>query len=91
MSARSRGLRRLIVPSASAREAAVVKAAQARGAGALPEAVGLLTGELTPAPATAGVDQLCARLCPYSPGFADVRARELARRARWPPEAAITS
>jgi magnesium chelatase family protein len=44
MEARSRGLTRLIVPTANAREAAVVREVEVFGVGSLAEAVGVLTG-----------------------------------------------
>jgi magnesium chelatase family protein len=81
INARSRGLSRLLVPAANAREAAVVKSVQVYGIGTLAEAVGLLAGELALQPVTADVDQLYARLNRYAVDFADVRARELAKRA----------
>jgi magnesium chelatase family protein len=81
MNARARGLSRLPVPAANAREAAVVKSVQVYGIGTLAEAVGLLAGELALQPVTADVDQLDARLNRYAVDFADVRAREFAKRA----------
>src|SRR4051794_37439373 len=50
MEARTRGLKRLIVPAANAREAAVVEGVDVYGVATLGEAVGLLTGEITVEP-----------------------------------------
>jgi magnesium chelatase family protein len=81
MNARARGLSRLLVPAANAREAAVVKSVQVYGIGTLAEAVGLLAGELALQPVTADVHQLYARLNRYAVDFADVRGQEFAKRA----------
>src|SRR5262245_27836133 len=81
MNARARGLSRLLVPAANAREAAVVKSVQVHGISTLAEAVGLLCGELALPPVTADVDQLYARLNRYALDFADVRGQEFAKRA----------
>lgn len=72
---------RLIVPRASAREAAVVKGVEVVGVETLAEAVGVLTGELTLEPVVADVDELFARLNRYDIDFADVRGQEFAKRA----------
>src|SRR5688572_13712268 len=44
MEARTRGLKRLIVPAANAREASVVREIEVFGVGSLAEAVGIVTG-----------------------------------------------
>src|SRR5579885_809113 len=45
MAAAERGIRKLLVPAANAREAAVVEAVEVYGAGSLAEAVGVLSGQ----------------------------------------------
>jgi magnesium chelatase family protein len=81
MSAAARGIPKLIVPLANAREAAVVKSVEVYGVTSLAEAVGLIKGELQAAPALAEVDRLFARLNSYEIDFADVRGQEFAKRA----------
>jgi magnesium chelatase family protein len=81
MSARDRGLKKLIVPAGSAREAAVVKAVQVYGVKTLAEAVGILAGQLQVAPTLADVEQLFAQLNRYDLDFTDVRGQEFAKRA----------
>ena len=81
MCAQAGGIRKLVVPAASAREAAVVKAVEVYAVGSLGEAVGLLSGQLELAPTTADVEQLFARLNRYEIDFADVRGQEFAKRA----------
>lgn len=81
MSARAQGLRKLIVPAANAREAAVVKAVDVYAVGTLAEAVGILSGQLQVEPTHADVDQLFSRLNQYDIDFSDVRGQEFAKRA----------
>ncbi len=81
MAAQARGIGKLIVPAASAREAAVVKAVQVFAVKTLAEAVGILSGQLTPQPTLAEVEQLFAQLNRYDLDFADVRGQEFAKRA----------
>jgi magnesium chelatase family protein len=81
MNAVACGIPKLVVPSASAREAAVVKAVQVYGVGSLAEAVGVLSGQLVLDPVTADVDELFSRLNTYDLDFADVRGQEFAKRA----------
>jgi magnesium chelatase family protein len=81
MSAAARGIPKLLVPQANAREAAVVKSVEVYGVNSLADAVGLIKGELHAAPATAGVEQLFASLNSYEIDFADVRGQEFAKRA----------
>jgi magnesium chelatase family protein len=59
LSAAARGLPRLLVPAANARDAAVVKAVQVFAVADLAEAVGVLSGPLPAEPAVAG-DELFA-------------------------------
>src|SRR5207245_2467596 len=76
MNAAARGIPKLLVPAASAREAAVVKSVQVFGVRTLAEAVGVLSGQLQLPPAVADVDQLFARLNRYDIDFTDVRGQE---------------
>ena len=80
MNAAARGIPKLIVPAANAREAAVVKSVQVFGVTGLAEAVGLIKGELEMKPATAQVEHLFARLNSYEIDFSDVRGQEFAKR-----------
>ncbi len=81
MTARARGLRKLLVPTANAREAAVVREVAVYPAGTLAEAVGLLSGELQLEPVPSNVDGIFARLNTYDVDFADVRGQDFAKRA----------
>jgi magnesium chelatase family protein len=81
MNAAAHGIPKLLVPAASAREAAVVKSVQVYGVTSLAEAVGILSGQLRMPPVVADVDQLFARLNSYDIDFSDVRGQEFAKRA----------
>jgi magnesium chelatase family protein len=81
MATAQRGLPKLLVPAASAREAAVVKAVAVYAVGSLAEAVGLLSGQLPAEPVVAGVEELFAQLNTYPEDFTDVRGQEFAKRA----------
>jgi magnesium chelatase family protein len=81
MAAAERGVRKLLVPSANAREAAVVEAVAVHGVGTLSEAVGILSGQLPVEPVASGIEELFARLNSYDVDFADVRGQEFAKRA----------
>ncbi|MBY0227984.1 MAG: YifB family Mg chelatase-like AAA ATPase [Gemmataceae bacterium] len=81
MNAAQRGIDRLMVPLASAREAAVVKGVEVVGVRTLAEAVGYLAGQLQIDPVMADVDELFAKLNRYEIDFADVRGQEFAKRA----------
>src|SRR4051794_36725383 len=73
MEAKARGVARLLVPAANAREAAVVEGVDVYGVAALGEAVGLLTGELTVEPLSPAGEDAFERLNRYDVDFADVR------------------
>ena len=81
MEARTRGITKLIVPAANAREASVVREVEVYGVGSLADAVGIVTG-LAPidpvSPPTADID---AKLNKYAIDFADVKGQEFAKRA----------
>src|SRR5262249_12644831 len=81
MAAAQRGINKLLVPMANAREAAVVEAVSVFGAGTLVEAVGILTGQLPAEPVASRIEELFAKLNTYDVDFADVRGQEFAKRA----------
>lgn len=81
MAAAERGITKLLVPAANAREAAVVEKIAVYGTGSLAEAVGILSGQLPAEPVTANIQELFAKLNTYSVDFADVRGQESAKRA----------
>jgi magnesium chelatase family protein len=81
MEARARGIARLIVPAANAREAAVVEDLAVFGVATLGEAVGLLAGQIIVEPLAAAAEDAYARLNHYDVDFADVRGQEFAKRA----------
>jgi magnesium chelatase family protein len=81
MAAAARGIPKLLVPAASAREAAVVKAVAVYAVHGLADAVGILSGQLPVEPVVTGVDELYAKLNTYEVDFSDVRGQETAKRA----------
>ena len=81
MAARQAGIARLFVPSANAREAAVVEGVAVYGVNSLGEAVGLLTGEISVEPLTPSATDAFSKLNQYEIDFADVRGQEFAKRA----------
>jgi magnesium chelatase family protein len=81
MEAKARGIARLLVPAANAREAAVVEGVAVFGVATLGEAVGLLTGEITVELLGPAADDAYAKLNRYDVDFADVRGQEFAKRA----------
>src|SRR5947209_10188188 len=81
MAAAERGIAKMLVPAANAREAAVVERVAVYGIGTLAEAVGILSGQLLVEPVASGIDELFARLNSYDVDFADVRGQEFAKRA----------
>jgi len=81
MAAAKQGVPKMLVPSACAREAAVVKDLAVFGVGSLAEAVGILSGQLDAEPTVAGIEELYATLNTYDVDFADVRGQESAKRA----------
>jgi magnesium chelatase family protein len=81
MAAREQGIKKLLVPAANAREAAVVAEVTVFGANTLSEAVGILSGQLDAEPVTVRAEELAARLNTYDIDFADVRGQEFAKRA----------
>src|SRR5262249_38978190 len=81
MACRQRGVRRLVVPAANAREAAVVEEVDVFGVNSLAEAVGLIAGQVEVDPVSPGMDEIAAKLNKYTEDFADVRGQEFAKRA----------
>jgi magnesium chelatase family protein len=69
------------VPSANAREAAVVRSVQVFALDNLAQAVGILSGQLPAEPVVGEVEELFARLNSYDLDFSDVRGQEFAKRA----------
>ena len=81
MEARSRGVAKLIVPAANAREAAVVSEVEVYGVGSLAEAVGVVTGLAPIDPFSPPVAEIEGKFNQYSIDFADVKGQEFAKRA----------
>jgi magnesium chelatase family protein len=81
MACRQRGVKRLVVPAANAREAAVVEEVDVFGVNSLAEAVGLMAGQVEVDPVAAGMEEIAAKLNKYTEDFADVRGQEFAKRA----------
>jgi magnesium chelatase family protein len=81
MAARDLGIKKLLVPAANAREAAVVAEVTVVAANNLAEAVGVLSGQLEAEPVMVRLEELAARLNTYEIDFADVRGQEYAKRA----------
>jgi magnesium chelatase family protein len=81
MAAKQHNVAKLLVPSANAREAAVVDAVAVYAVGSLAEAVGILSGQLPAEPVASEIDELFTRLGRYEVDFSDVRGQEFAKRA----------
>src|SRR5438876_2913952 len=81
MAAGQRGIKKLLVPAANAREAAVVEAVAVFAVGTLAEAVGILTGQIPAEPVASRIDELFGKLNHYDVDFTDVRGQEFAKRA----------
>lgn len=81
MAAAQRGLKRLIVPEANAREAAVVSGIAVHGVKSLDQAVGHLSGQALLARTGSQLDEVFQKLNRYDFDFADVRGQEFAKRA----------
>ena len=79
--AKESGLRGLVIPRASAEEAAVVEELEVIPVASLAEAVGFFAGTLTIDPAPSRLDEWFAQLSDYELDFADVRGQEMAKRA----------
>lgn len=81
MEARNYGVKKLIVPAANAREAAVVCEVEVYGVSSLAEAVGIVSGLADLEPISPGMEEIEAKLNRYDVDFADVRGQEFAKRA----------
>jgi magnesium chelatase family protein len=81
MSAAAKGIPKMLVPAANAREAAVVESVQVYGVNSLAEAVGVLSGQLPAEAVASRIDELFAKLNTYDVDFADVRGQEFAKRS----------
>jgi magnesium chelatase family protein len=81
MEARARNLKRLIVPTANAREAAVVREVEVFGVGSLADAVGIVTGLAPIEPVSPLTNEVEKKLNRYEIDFADVKGQEFAKRA----------
>lgn len=79
--ARSAGLRGLIVPTASAAEAAVVEGIEVIAVSSLAQAVAFVTGAIDIDPTPPRLDQWFEEYARYDIDFADVRGQEMAKRA----------
>ncbi len=79
--ARVEGLRGLIVPSASAAEAAVVDEVEAIPVASLAQAAAFLAREIEIEPAPSRLAELFHELARYEDDFGDVRGQEMAKRA----------
>ncbi|MCE5302785.1 MAG: YifB family Mg chelatase-like AAA ATPase, partial [Planctomycetaceae bacterium] len=75
------GVRGLIVPSASAAEAAVVEGVEIIPVSSLAQAVAFLTGEIDIEPQPSRLDELFRALTSYDVDFSDVRGQDMAKRA----------
>jgi magnesium chelatase family protein len=79
--AHSAGLKGLLVPTASAAEAAVVEGIDAIPIGSLSEAVAFLAGAIDIDPAPPRLSEFFQQHANYEVDFADVRGQEMAKRA----------
>jgi magnesium chelatase family protein len=81
LAARDQGVKKLMVPTANAREAAVVEEVAVYPASGLSEAVGILADQLELDPMPSGIAELADVLNRYDIDYADVRGQEFAKRA----------
>lgn len=81
LAARDLGIKKLIVPTSNAAEAAVVADVEVYGVTSLAEAVGLIAGTVEVDPVAPRLDELSAQMNKYPDDFADVRGQESAKRA----------
>ena len=79
--AKQKGVRGIIVPSSSAREAAVVEEIEVIAVDSLTQAVGFLSGELDIEPTPSGIEELFNVFSGYEDDYSDVRGQEMAKRA----------
>jgi magnesium chelatase family protein len=81
MAAAQQGIRKMLVPTANAREAAVVEDVSVYPISTLDDAVGILSGQLQVDAIDADIAQLFDSLNRYPVDFSDVRGQEFAKRA----------
>jgi magnesium chelatase family protein len=75
------GVRGLLVPEASAAEAAVVEQIEVIPIDSVTQAVGFLTGQIEIEPTASRLSDLFDELSEYDVDFSDVRGQEMAKRA----------
>ena len=75
------GLRGLVVPTANAKEAAVVEDLEVIAVDSIAQAVAFFSGEVELHPSPSHLEQLFERFSVYDIDFADVRGQETAKRA----------
>ena len=71
----------MLVPAASAGEAAVVEGIEVIAIDSLAQAVAFLAGEIEIEPTPSRLDDLFRELSAYDVDFSDVRGQEMAKRA----------
>src|SRR5579884_1546483 len=81
LEARRRGVQRLVVPQANAREAAVVQGIHVYGIESLPQAVELVLNPEAVAPTVVDAEALLAEASHYTVDLHDVRGQPAAKRA----------
>lgn len=81
LAARERGIQRLVVPEANAREAAVVEGIEVYAARSLPQAVDLVNAPESFQPVRVDAGQLLADAAQYGLDMRDVRGQQSAKRA----------
>ena len=81
MAARQAGVRGLLIPQASAAEAAIVEDVEVIGVSCLTQAVAFLTGDIDIAPTPSRMVQLYEHYARYEEDYADVRGQEMVKRA----------
>ncbi len=74
-------LQGMLVPAASAREAAVVEQIEIIPVGSLTEAAAFMAGQIDIEPTPPGIAEVFAEFSHYDVDFADVRGQEMAKRA----------
>jgi len=79
--ARREGLKGLVVPASSAREAAVVEGLEVIPVESLGQAVGFFTGQYPLAATEANVREMFDQYASYEVDYQDVRGQEMAKRA----------
>ena len=81
LAAKQEGVRGLVLPAASAAEAAVVEGLEVIPVESLAQAVAFFSGELDIEPAPSRMEELFAAFSRYEDDYADVRGQEMAKRA----------